>query len=319
MRVVIARSFLRMQVATQRPDRARRTVRFGTIRWSLAAVVAGSMPIVGCAHGPPKRVNGTGATGASVATGSRNAGELIHADFEARSPGQYTQAMVSRDFGAAASWNNGLDAGRATIVNQDGNSFLRVSYPANQYGPTQGGVQFKVPLGGSHKELYLSYRLRFGSGFQFVGGKLPGLVGGTAPTGCISDNGGFSARGMWRPDGVAVQYLYYPEKKNRCGDDFSYVSGGGTLVFVPGTWQTIEHRIVMNTPEKHNGVLQAWVDGALVPDQNQFYYRVPGATFMIDALYFSTFFGGSDSTWAPATDQTVDYDDFIVSSRPITH
>ena len=287
----------------------------------MVAVLAGLMPVAGCAHRPPKRVDGTGATGPSVTTGpSRNAGELIHADFEARSPGRYTQTMVSRDFGAAASWNNGLDAGRATIVNQDGNSFLRVSYPANQYGPTQGGVQFKVPLGGSHKELYLSYRLRFGSGFQYVkGGKLPGLVGGTAPTDCISDHGGFSARGMWRPGGAAVQYLYYPDKKNRCGDDFSYVSDGRNFVFVPGKWQSIEHRIVMNTPGQRDGILQAWVDGALVLDENQFYYRAPGATFAIDALYFSTFFGGSDSTWAPATDQTVDYDDFIVSSRPITH
>lgn len=42
-------------------------------------------------------------------------------------------------------------------------------------------------------------------------------------------------------------------------------------------------------------------------------------TFMIDALHFSTFFGGSDSTWAPATYQTVDYDDFIVLSRTVTH
>ena len=90
-------------------------------------------------------------------------------------------------------------------------------------------------------------------------------------------------------------------------------------MFVPGKWQTIEHRIVMNTPGQRDGILQAWVDGALVLDENQFYYRAPGATFAIDALYFSTFFGGSDSTWAPATDQTVDYDDFIVSSRPITH
>jgi len=171
-----------------------------------------------------------------------------------------------------------------------------------------------------HKELYLSYRLRFGSGFQYVkGGKLPGLVGGTAPTDCISDHGGFSARGMWRPGGAAVQYLYYPDKKNRCGDDFSYVSDGRNFVFVPGKWQTIEHRIVMNTPGQRDGILQAWVDGALVLDENQFYYCAPGATFAIDALYFSTFFGGSDSTWAPATDQTVDYDDFIVSSRPITH
>jgi hypothetical protein len=288
-------------------------MRLGWARWS-AAVVAGSLLVLACAANPAR---GSGGPRAIRGVSGR---ELLHADFEADAPGPYTQAMVRGDFGAAPSWNNGLDAGRATIVNEAGNHFLRVTYPAHQYGSARGGVQFRVPLGSSHQELYLAYRLRFGSGFQFVkGGKLPGLVGGTAPTGCVSDDGGFSARGMWRAGGAAVQYLYYPEKVNACGDDFNYASGGSRFRFIPGVWQTVEHRIVMNTPGQHDGILQAWVDGALVLDQSAFYYRVAGAAFAIDALYFSTFFGGSDATWAPTADQTVDYDDFVVSSGPITH
>lgn len=243
---------------------------------------------------------------------------LMDADFQARSPGVYTQAMVAGDFSGTPGWNNGLDQGRATIVDEAGNRFLRVTYPAGIYGPTDGGVQFIVPLAGSFDELYLSYRVRFAAGFDFVlGGKLPGLVGGTHPTGCVSDDGGFSARMMWRPAGAAVQYLYFPEKVNACGDDYAYQVGGTAVLFGTGQWHRVQHRIRMNTPGAHDGILQAWFDGSLALDNETFIYRVATASFGIDSLYFSTFFGGSDATWAPAAAQVADFDDFIVSDQPI--
>jgi hypothetical protein len=113
--------------------------------------------------------------------------------------------------------------------------------------------------------------------------------------------------------------MYYPEKVNSCGHDLEYVSGGAPFVFPPGSWITVEHHVAMNTGGEHDGVLEAWVNGEGVLSEMAFTYRVPGATFGIDALYFSTFFGGSDSTWAPTADQIVDYDDFVVSTAPITH
>ena len=228
--------------------------------------------------------------------------------------------MVEGDFGHAPPFNNGLDEGRATIVEESGNRFLRVTYPANEFGPNNGGVQFKVPFGQTYDELYLSYRVRFADGFQFVkGGKIPGLVGGTAPTGCVNDTTGFSARMMWRTGGAAVQYMYFPEKLNACGDDYDYDTGNGPITFSTGTWHTVEHRIVMNTPGDHDGILEAWLDGLPALSQKAFLYRLAGATYGIDTLYFSTFFGGSDSTWAPSSAQIVDFDDFIVSTGPITH
>jgi hypothetical protein len=75
----------------------------------------------------------------------------------------------------------------------------------------------------------------------------------------------------------------------------------------------------MNTAGQHNGVLQAWADGVQMLNLTNFCYRVAGATFAIDALYFSTFFGGSDASWAPTAVQTVDYDEFVVSTGRITH
>lgn len=261
-----------------------------------------------------------GAGGSGGSGGSSAVDAIVHADFQQREPGVYSEDMVPGDFVGKPTWNNGLDEGRASIVDEAGNRFLRVTYPADEYGPANGGVQFKVPLGETYQELYLSYRVRFGNGFAFMkGGKLPGLVGGSAPTGCVEDTTGFSARMMWRTGGAAVQYMYFPEKVNDCGDDYDYMSGGSAVEFNPGTWHTVEHRLVMNEPGEHDGVLEAWFDKQQVIKEQAFLFRLAGATYGIDALYFSTFFGGSDSSWAPPSAQTVDYDDFIISTSPITH
>jgi hypothetical protein len=122
---------------------------------------------------------------------------------------------------------------------------------------------------------------------------------------------------MWRPAGAAVQYLYFPEKVNACGDDYPYLLGGANVSFGSGQWHRVQHRIRMNTPGMHDGILQAWFDGALALDNQAFIYRIESASFGIDALYFSTFFGGSDASWAPATAQIADFDDFVVSAQPI--
>jgi len=304
-------------------------------------------PIMGCGSGkvgeiqvhagstggsPSTGIGGATAGGSSSGSAGMNPGGasmgirtttvagtvLLHADFQSRTAGAYTQAMVDADFSGIPSWNNGLDAGRASIVDEAGEKFLRVTYVGGAFGPTDNGVQFMVPLSAAFEELYLSYRVRFASGFEFVkGGKLPGLVGGTHPTGCVSDTGGFSARMMWRTSGAAVQYMYFPEKVNSCGDDFAYAANGTSLVCAPGQWHRVIHRIRMNQAGSHDGILQAWLDDQLALDNQSFVYRIVGATFGIDALYFSTFFGGSASTWAPSTAQVADFDDFIVSTaRP---
>jgi hypothetical protein len=242
----------------------------------------------------------------------------MRVDFEADAVGIYTEDMVAADFGVAPPWNDGLDEGRATIVDESGDRFLRVTYPAAEYGPGDGGVQFQIALPSAYGELYLSYRVRFAEGFEFVkGGKLPGLVGGSAPTGCVDDTDGFSARMMWRTAGAAVQYMYFPEKLNDCGDDYAYTTDGVALHFLPGTWHTVEHRIVMNAPGEHDGVVQAWFDGALAVDEQAFLLRLVDGTYEIDALYFSTFFGGGDSSWAPAAAQIVDFDDIVISTAAI--
>ncbi len=55
----------------------------------------------------------------------------------------------------------------------------------------------------------------------------------------------------------------------------------------------------MNTAGEADGALEAWVDGAPVLALTDFVYRVDGATFGIDAFFFSTYFGGTDLTYSP--------------------
>ena len=254
-------------------------------------------------------------TNTNTSDTSADATVLIDADFEGARPGEYSEAMVEGDFGAGPSWNNGLDEGRATIVGEPDNTYLRITYPADEYGPSAGGVQFKVLFSDAYDEVYLRYRLRFGDDFEWVkGGKLPGLIGGSAPTGCKDDDTGFSARMMWRVDGLPVQYLYYPTKIESCGDDFPYEVGGDAVSFTPGVWHTVEHRIVMNDPGSSNGVMQAWIDGELALDIQDFAWRGQGSTYAVDGLYFSTFYGGGDTSWAPSSEQTIDYDDFLATT-----
>lgn len=243
--------------------------------------------------------------------------EVFRNDFDDDAIGSYADLQ---DWNEPA-WDNGVGDGRVEIVvgadAYSGRS-LRVHYPQGGVGPSDGGAQWQTDLDGSYDELWLSYRVRFGPGFDFVlGGKLPGLVGGSSPTGCVADDTGFSARGMWRRDGNAVQYMYFPDKESSCGDDYPYETGSGPVRFEPGTWHTVVHHLRINTPGQPDGVLQAWVDGQRVLDEQDFSYRRGDGTYAIDGLYFSTFFGGSGAEWAPTRDEFVDYDDFLVCTGPI--
>jgi hypothetical protein len=306
------------------------------VRAMVRSLIAGAFTLAGCAssgatssglHGDagvsPAADTGTAPPADAAAPAIDDAAEpgteLLHADFEQRSAGPYSMDLIALDFGVRPSWNDGVTQGRAAIVEETGGHFLRVTYVGNQYGPDAGGVQFMIPLSASYPELYLSYRVRFAAGFQFVkGGKLPGLVGGTAPTGCITEpaaiDGGFSARMMWRTGGAAVQYMYTPNRASSCGDDYPYTVAGAPATFTPGQWHRVVHHLRMNTAGQTDGVLETWFDGTPALARTDMLYRPSGGTFQIDALYFSTFFGGSDTTWAPTADQTADFDDFVIST-----
>ncbi len=91
---------------------------------------------------------------------------------------------------------------------------------------------------------------------------------------------------MWRQEGVFTQYLYHKNQPGQYGDGLTYSSGAA----LKSTWQTVTHRIKMNTPSQRNGILQAWVDGALVLNRNNIEFRSTNSV-SIDKLLFTTFYG----------------------------
>jgi hypothetical protein len=221
----------------------------------------------------------------------------------------------------AAGWldataDTGVRQGRTTVIEgagaHEGRS-LRVIYPKGAVGASAGGALWRMRIG-RFEELYCSYYVRFDPDFDFVkGGKLPGLAGGTANTGGVKPTGsdGWSARMMWRAGGEVVQYVYHADQPTIYGEDFRW-NLGGRRVFRPGSWHRVEHRIVINSPGQRNGIVQGWFDGVLALDRRDVRFRDVDA-FAIDSFLFSTFFGGSDSTWAPQKPEGITFDQFVIA------
>ncbi len=264
----------------------------------------------------PTTTTTTTAAPTTTTTKAPSGPSLLSVNFSNNGTGGYSESDVRNDFGAIE-WAR---TSRASIRDDGGNKYLRVEYPAGSVGPDEGGAGFTADFNrsiGAHDELYISYKVRFGSGFDWkLGGKLPGLAGGSVNSGGDKPSGwdGWSARMMWRQGGDATQYVYHPNQPNSYGEGM-YWNGAS---FSVGSWTTVETRIKLNTPGESNGLIQGWMNGQLVFERYNMRFRDTD-DLQIDKLSFSTFFGGSDSSWAASRDEHIDFDDFVVSQFPITH
>ncbi len=196
---------------------------------------------------------------------------------------------------------------------------LRVRYPAGSASPSVsrknnvsiGGAQFFADLGMSPTNtLRLSYYLRFSENFDFVkGGKLPGLFGGTEVSGGENPDGtnGFSTRFMWRKNGDGELYAYLPSSKK-----YGTSIGRGNWQFVPGKWHHLEQEVKLNQPGSNNGRVTVWLDGKKVLDEREITFRTTDA-LKIEGIFFSTFFGGGDTSWATPKDVEVDFAKFSIN------
>jgi hypothetical protein len=195
---------------------------------------------------------------------------------------------------------------------------LRVLYPKGSYSDSAGPnrAQWIVDLPKGYGEIYFAYDIKFDKAFDFVkGGKLHGIAGGTRNSGGKKPSGadGFSCRVVWLPEGRLGQYVYHPDQPSKYGQVFKYEVDGRDLVLERDRWYRITNRVVMNNPKEHDGIVQAWVDGKLVLDMRNIRFRNVDS-IKIDSFYFTTFFGGSDKTWATVKDEYIYFDNFIIST-----
>jgi hypothetical protein len=198
---------------------------------------------------------------------------------------------------------------------------LRVRYPADSASrlaakrddAANGGFQvYLARNSGPVDEAWLSYRLRFPAGFDFVkGGKLPGLFGGSVTSGRHIPDGtnGFSTRFMWRAKGLGEVYAYLPTSKKH-GTSL----GRGTWCWPTGRWARVVQHVRLNDPQGSDGVIDVWLDGKKVYSATGLRFRST-EQLKIDGVFFSTFFGGGDRSWASPRDQYADFADVRMSTR----
>lgn len=241
--------------------------------------------------------------------------------------GELTNRTLLRFFGPNLQMRKGGEFGldRAhlqRVSDQPFSAFLRVQYPKNsgsnrsarEDGTNAGGAQVYLLKSPPADHLYLRYRVRFPTGFDFVkGGKLPGLYGGSQTSGGKIPDGtdGFSTRYMWRRQGAGEVYAYLPTSKEH-GTSLDR----GSWTWPTGQWTCMEQEVRLNDPKQSNGTVRVWMDDKQVMQKDHLKYRTT-SNLKIDGLFFSTFFGGGDSSWATPRSQYADFADFSLSARRV--
>lgn len=204
-----------------------------------------------------------------------------------------------------------------------GKRWLEVGFPAGTFGGGRQGCKFAAQL--APREAYtVEYEVHFPEAWEFSqnnggahgGGKLPGLSGGSHPSGGLGKPDGMSARPMWRrdtrfsaaPRSYLELYLYWRQQTEKYGDRFfvQEVEAGRTY--------RIKLRVELGTPAK-DGAVRMWIDGALRLEKS-FRFLGPGQTWQLTQYMHNVFYGGNDRTWAPARAQRLLLGPVKVDTRP---
>ncbi|HEY8970644.1 MAG TPA: hypothetical protein VIM64_16170, partial [Puia sp.] len=162
-------------------------------------------------------------------------------------------------------------------------------------------------------EYELQFDVKFHSAFDWSrGGKIGfGFSIGDGFSGCNpawSGDGG-TARLMWYNDNDAVYfqpYVYYKDQPETCGDTFGRkFPATGSLV--RGHWYTVKLYVKSNTGSQNNGRIRMTIDNTVILDQS-IRWTTNDNKRLINAIYFSTFRGGSQAYWQSDTDGYIYFD-----------
>ncbi|MFZ4595769.1 MAG: polysaccharide lyase [Verrucomicrobiaceae bacterium] len=231
-------------------------------------------------------------------------------------PGPYTLARWKQDW-PGCGFQGGITEGRVSLW-RDGRAvpWLRVAFAQGQIGPENGGTGWRWPFA-KRESAELSYVVQFSKDFDWVkGGKLPGLCGGPDNVSGgrpATGTNGFSARLMWRKDGRGEAYVYHKNQPERYGESFPFPA---RFRFPTEAPIRVRLAVTMNTLGKRDGSLRVLVALGDSKEQelvmrNDMEWRTVG-TFGVDSLYFESFHGGSDATWAPTRACWAEFADFLV-------
>ena len=211
----------------------------------------------------------------------------------------YNPYRVESDLGPLVDYHGGLWRARIRPHNSF-NNYLRVTYPRGKFGWNESGLSFKTSLP-PRDQYFLRYRLYFEKDFDWrLGGKLPGLGGGSATAGGYKPKGtGWSSRFMWREDGELELYIYHMDMPFKYGHRFSL----GKKILKTQRWYTLIMNVKVNTNNDKNGHVRAWLfDSRGKKIGERMVYNIKwrvDENAPVDKFYFATFFGGNRFVHAP--------------------
>ncbi len=256
---------------------------------------------------------------------------------------QYTSANATSDFQSVKGFG-GTASTNLTVKIWDLPNYykaLRVKMPKDGGGVYESGMVIDSYLADKN-EYTMEYKVFFEDGFEFNkgntdikyvegkqvenygGGKLPGLTGGSNPSGCSYKSDGMSARIMFRreksrrstPNGGYLElYQYWQGQadKGGCGDRFILQD------VIDNTWYTIKMTVNLGTINANgttnNGFVKVWVNGGEPKLNKSFKYRQDQAKWNLNGTMFHSFMGGSDDTWAPTADRYLMIDNVKVDDN----
>ena len=235
----------------------------------------------------------------------------------------YGKAEARRDWPALAWFDQPGDGHIREFPARSGRHWLEVGFPAGTFGGGRPGMKFAAEL--APRDTYtLEYELHFPPDWEFSrdnspphgGGKLPGLSGGSHPSGGHPRPDGMSARPMWRrdprfspePQDYLELYLYWRNQSGKYGDRFfaQAVEAGRTY--------RLKLRVDLGSPDA-DGAVRVWIDGVLRVDR-AFRFLGPGQAWKLTHYMHEVFYGGNDPTWAPVRDQHLRLGPVRVDTRP---
>jgi hypothetical protein len=203
------------------------------------------------------------------------------------------------------------------------------TFPAHTFG-TKAGFLRNVWVS-PRIQVHLAYFVRFVDGFDFaLGGKLPGVKGGTNASGGKYIAGtGFSVRPVWQECGCLALYIYHmnngkgrgrgrPDWHRREGYDAKRF---GDEIVVPNFkfkmnhWHCIDLYVKTNTKGKQNGLVAVVLDGEKRFEVERLLFSTE-KQLKTDAVSATSFFGGSLQCWAPERDSTIQFSDAVLRAVP---
>lgn len=218
---------------------------------------------------------------------------------------------------------------------------MQANYAKGSHSQTHDrprGAQFYVTPSGfpnGATDVTLSYDVYFPSSFSWVrGGKLPGAYGhSTHCSGGRDSNHCISTRFMWRANGAGELYLYFPKgdqpnfdtwaKHQQAeivtNDNYGVSIRSPSFVFTHNKWINLKQQIHLNSVHSSgHGNADGWIK-VFVNHGSSPIMMIQDAVLRkyddvkIDGIFFSTFFGGHDDSWASAHDMYTLYKNFQIS------